>query len=168
MFNKFSKAIAERIADFNKKELKKEILGMRKRMYPADLSGLTDIFNIKKSRGGITDIEFVLQYLILTNPEYYYLLRGKRNEQIIKKLSNINKNIRDVKDNLIEGYYFLKKLELANQNISNVSNSQIILESDKLKSVLAFLELDPVPVLKKHLSKITKLNHRLFEIFFKQ
>ena len=140
---------------------------MRRKIYPADLSGLTDLFNIKKSRGGITDIEFVLQYLMLSNPEYFSSLKGKRNEQIIEKLS-INKSIRTRKENLIEGYYFLKKLELANQNIFNVSNSQIILESDKLNMVLTFMELNSLAALKNQLSRITKLNYTLFGIFFIQ
>jgi len=62
----------------------------------------------------------------------------------------------------------LKKLELANQNIFNVSNSQIILESGTLNRVLTFLELGSHSVLKNHLSKITKLNHTLFEILLKE
>ena len=167
LFNKFTKAITGEIARLNKKELKKNILEMRRKLYPADLSGLTELFNIKKSRGGITDIEFVLQYLILSNPKYFSSLKGKRNEQIIEKLS-INKSIRTRKENLIEGYYFLKKLELANQNIFNVSNSQIILESDKLNMVLTFMELNSLAALKNQLSRITKLNYTLFGIFFKQ
>jgi glutamate-ammonia-ligase adenylyltransferase len=168
LFNKFSRAIRRDIANLDKKILKKNILEMRNKLYPPDLSGLTEIFNIKKSRGGITDIEFILQYLMLSNHKYYFLLKGERDEQIIVKLSNVNKSISTRKDNLIEGYYFLKKLELANQNIFNVSNSQIILESGTLNRVLTFLELGSHSVLKNHLSKITKLNHTLFEILLKE
>ena len=80
----------------------------------------------------------------------------------------LNKNIRTRKKDLIEGYYFFKKLEIANQNIFNVSNSQIILGSDKLNMVSAFLELNSLAALKNQLSQITKLNYKLFEIFFKQ
>lgn len=168
LYNRFSKAIVKRIAGLNKKELKKNILEMRKKLYPPDLSGLTDIFNIKKSRGGITDLEFVLQFLMISNPEYYSLLKGKRNEQVIEKLSAIITKVRARKEKLIEGYYFLKKIELTNQNIFNITSSQIILEQNKIEPVLSFIELDSVSSLKNHLSKIAKLNYMLFDIFFKQ
>ncbi len=166
LFNKFSRAVTKRIGDLNKIDLKKNILEMRKKLYPKDLSVLTDIFNFKKSRGSITDIEFVLQYLILTDAKYYSLLKGKKNKQIIEKLSLTNKKINENKNDLIEGYNFLKKLELANQSIFNLSNSQIILEADNIEPILSFLKENSFTSLKNHLTKITKLNYKLFASFF--
>ncbi|MEM9242429.1 MAG: bifunctional [glutamate--ammonia ligase]-adenylyl-L-tyrosine phosphorylase/[glutamate--ammonia-ligase] adenylyltransferase [Pseudomonadota bacterium] len=47
------------------KKLKKEVISMHKRVTQADKKQARDIFNLKKSRGGMMDIEFIAQYLVL-------------------------------------------------------------------------------------------------------
>ena len=167
LFNKYLKSVIRQINNLDEKKLKKDILEMRRRLYPADFSGLSDIFDIKKGRGGIVDLEFVLQYQILSDSKLFSDLRGKRNKQVLETLSRTNKKIRLIKDELIIGYYFLKNLELANQSVFNINGSQIILEPDKLEQLLSFLQISSYNKLKTRLSKITKQNNKLFETFFK-
>ena len=167
LFNKYLKSVIKQINNLDENKLKKDILEMRRRLYPTDFSGLTDIFNIKKDRGGIVDLEFVLQYQILSDSKLFSDLRGKKNKQVLETLSKTNKKISLIKDELITGYYFLKNLEMANQSVFNISGSQIILEPDKLEQLLSFLQISSYSALKTRLSKITKQNNKLFATFFK-
>lgn len=47
--------------------LKKQVGDMRERMRNERLKFQTDLFDLKQSRGGIVDIEFLVQYLVLKN-----------------------------------------------------------------------------------------------------
>ncbi len=163
LFNKFVKAIDNRLSSLDKNELKKDILEMRKKTYPGDFSGLAEIFNVKKSRGGIIDIEFMLQFLILSNPKYYLSLRGKRNVQVIKNISKTNNNIKTQNSTLINDYYYLKNFELAIQSIFDTGNSQIVLGNDNLEQVISFLNIKSAKDFKNNLSKIIKFNNTLFK-----
>ena len=49
------------------KVLKKEVGDMRERMRNERLEYKKELFDLKQSRGGIVDIEFLVQYLILKN-----------------------------------------------------------------------------------------------------
>jgi [glutamine synthetase] adenylyltransferase / [glutamine synthetase]-adenylyl-L-tyrosine phosphorylase len=162
LFNNYLKALLKRINNLDSKKLREDILEMRKMLYPADFSGLSDIFNIKKSRGGIIDLEFVLQYQILSDSKLLSRLRGKKNKQVLETLSKTNKKFQVIKDEVISGYNFLKELELANQSVFNVNGSQIILNPDKLNILLSFMQISSYSALKMRLSKITKQNNKLF------
>ncbi len=69
LFTKFLGYVSARIKDEDKAKIKTEMIEMRKKTYPA--TQLTGNFNLKKGRGGLTDIEFVVQYLILCNPDLF-------------------------------------------------------------------------------------------------
>ncbi|SPY38349.1 glutamate-ammonia-ligase adenylyltransferase [Pasteurella canis] len=45
--------------------LKTDVISMREKMYEHLANTERDLFNIKTDRGGITDIEFIAQYLVL-------------------------------------------------------------------------------------------------------
>jgi glutamate-ammonia-ligase adenylyltransferase len=45
--------------------LRDEVLAMRKRMLDQHASGSEEVFDIKHDRGGLIDVEFIVQYLIL-------------------------------------------------------------------------------------------------------
>ena len=64
-FNKIRKEILTSKRDL--KNLKKEVGDMRERMRNDRLKYKKDFFDLKQSKGGIVDIEFLVQYLILNN-----------------------------------------------------------------------------------------------------
>ena len=64
-FNKVRKKILTSKRDV--KVLKKEVSDMRERMRDDRLKYKKDCFDLKQSKGGIVDIEFLVQYLILKN-----------------------------------------------------------------------------------------------------
>ena len=55
----------------DQKELQKEVASMRKRMQNELLNPEPGLFDIKQDSGGIVDIEFLVQYLVLLNAHSY-------------------------------------------------------------------------------------------------
>ena len=72
----------------NKAELQKQVLEMRERMRRELLKPEPGIFNLKQGRGGIVDIEFLVQYLVLLNSQKYpELLTWTDNVRLIQTLA---------------------------------------------------------------------------------
>ncbi len=73
-----------------KDKLQKEIIEMRKRMCQEHKSHDQDMFHIKQSPGGMVDIEFIVQYLVLLNAsEFIQLLDWSDNIRLLETLSSI-------------------------------------------------------------------------------
>ncbi len=55
------------------KTLREEVVAMREKMWRTQAQNETDppVFNLKKDQGGITDLEFIVQYLILAHAHQY-------------------------------------------------------------------------------------------------
>ncbi|HMT92361.1 bifunctional [glutamate--ammonia ligase]-adenylyl-L-tyrosine phosphorylase/[glutamate--ammonia-ligase] adenylyltransferase [uncultured Thiothrix sp.] len=55
-------------------QLRQEVVNMRQKMWDALGSKDQKVFNVKKDLGGITDIEFIVQYLILAHAHQHHAL----------------------------------------------------------------------------------------------
>lgn len=161
LFNGLIKSINEKIIEEDKEKIKMEMRNMRRKLYPSDLSSLTKLFNIKKSPGGILDIDFIVQFLMLTNPHLFKISRGKG---IIKTIENFIENNNDNKEfiSLKKNFIFLKTLELNNQNIYNNTTSLLTFNQGNLKIFAYKLEFKSNESLENHLTKIKKENQSLF------
>ena len=62
-------------------KLREEVLAMRQRMLDAHASNSTELFDIKQDPGGLVDVEFIVQYLILGH--------AHANERLCGNLGNI-------------------------------------------------------------------------------
>jgi len=72
----------------NKAKLQKQVLEMRERMRRELSRPEPGIFNLKQGRGGIVDIEFLVQYLVLLNSHKYpELLTWTDNVRLIQTLA---------------------------------------------------------------------------------
>ena len=105
------------------------MIEMRKKTYPAT-SQLNENFNLKKGRGGLTDIEFVIQYLILCNPDLFKKCSGNN---IIKNISILIKQKPGLSElkKLIDNFSFMKTVLISNQNIFNSTTS--VISEDEIK-----------------------------------
>ncbi len=162
IFSSLSTSIKRRMVKEKDEDLKREILDMRKRLYPKDISLIANFFHLKRSKGGIMDIEFILQYIILNNPRYYSICRGKgilKTISLIKKTSVYFNDLEELKSN----YTFLKTIALTNQNLFNSTRS--VLPSDKNK--LRILAKNAYKISENDFNKkiilITKYNFRTFQ-----
>ena len=130
LFNRFIGFVSDRIKIEDKSKIKTEMVEMRRKTYPATNHLTGNSFNIKKSRGGLTDIEFVIQYLILCNPDLFKKCCGNnaiKNIAILSKEKAALKEIKKLKDN----FSFMKFVELSNQNIFN--STLPIISQDEVK-----------------------------------
>ncbi|MBZ0201317.1 MAG: hypothetical protein K8H86_15720, partial [Ignavibacteriaceae bacterium] len=83
-FKKFAAFIKNRIEKEDHSVIKNEIAVMRKNMMPQTTVSFSNSFNLKKSSGGLADIEFLIEYFILCNPILYNKCRGKNISKSIK------------------------------------------------------------------------------------
>lgn len=130
LFNSFFSYYIQNLNQKDKELVKKEMFEMRKKLYP----GLDTSFNIKKSSGGLVDIDFIVSFLFLTNPDLLFERKGKGTSnsfEIIKKAPIKEINI----DQLEMNYFLLKQIELNNQLLFNSRISKIPTEEIKLKKL---------------------------------
>ena len=86
LFNSFFTYYIQTVKQKDKELVKKEMFEMRKKLYP----GLDTSFNIKKSSGGLADIDFIVSFLFLTNPDLLVERKEKvtsNSFELIKKVS---------------------------------------------------------------------------------
>ena len=161
LFNSLIKFINEKIAGKDNEKIKTEMRDMRRKLYPSDFSSLTKIFNIKKSPGGLLDIDFIVQFLMLTNPDLFKISAGKG---IIKTLENYIDNNNNNEDFVLlkKNFIFLKTLEFNNQNIYNNTTSSLTFNRGNLKIFAKKSGFDSNETFEKHLAKVKKDNHSLF------
>ncbi|MBK7632656.1 MAG: hypothetical protein IPJ23_18595 [Ignavibacteriales bacterium] len=156
-FNHYVKVIKEK----EKELIKKEMLDMRKKLYPiSDTS-----FNIKKSSGGLADIDFIISFLFLTNPDL--LLEQKKFGtnyyfNLIKKVSTKAINFDQIENN----FYVLKRIELLNQLIFNSKISKIPTDQMKLNKLAKECEFSNSNLLLKKLNEIKEQNKRFYQNIF--
>ena len=71
----------------DRKKLRDEVLEMRKKMREELLTSENDVFDIKQDTGGIVDIEFLVQYLVLSHAcDHEELLEWTDNVRLIQTL----------------------------------------------------------------------------------
>lgn len=159
LFSKLVRQIINKIKILDHSVVKKDIFEMRKKMYPVSILPSSDRFNIKKGRGGITDIEFIIQYLILCNPKIYNAVKGKG---IIKTISILKDDYPDIIV-MLSNYTFLKKLEITNQNIFNITQSLLWNDTTKTYILANQMGFSSIHNFNVKLSEVTSLNNSLFQ-----
>ncbi len=148
LYEEFTELISENIKRFEKEPLKTEINDMLKKVRKQGISGFGNIFNIKKSRGGILDLDFLTQYLHLSDKESFQMLAGRDIPGRLMFFTDILTQSQEIE----QAYAFLKETELVIQNLFNTNNS--ILPGDQVK--------------RKMIANGLKINLRDFEEKLKQ
>lgn len=143
LFNKFKKLIIARITIEKSETIRKEIKAMRKKSLPTGAMNQMNIINLKKSSGGIMDIEFSVQYLMLTTPKLFNKLLNACSEKKIFQLFAEETYLK-------ENYIFLKDLILRNQCI--FSSSGYLFKENEKENI----------IYKKDLHSILRTNNNLY------
>ncbi len=162
IFNSLTKSINLRIKSEDKALAKKEIIDMRKKLYPKIIGSIPGSFNIKKSRGGLSDIEFLIQSIILTGENLYLKYRAKNIIKIIELLEKSGEKFQNL-NSLKSNFIFLKNLEFSVQNIFNSTLSVLPSSEDKKLMVSTFLEFESKKKFQNYLDKVCKVNYTIFE-----
>lgn len=164
LFNQLLMVFNERVRVTNHSIIKKEINEMRKKML--SVSGISDSTNIKKSAGGIIDLDFILAYYLLTNSNLAGKLTGSGTEKVVNALS-LEKRIDFDFKLLFNSYIFLKKLELTIQNTFDTRTSRLPADHQRLKMLSAFLGYENISLFQKEFNTAVQENMKLFKQVFK-
>lgn len=149
----------------DKANVKKEMLEMRKKLISQDsLSGST---NIKKCSGGLTDIDFLIAYHLLTDSRLLKKCIGKGTDNSLKILSLDKQKSGDYKL-LADNFRKLKEIELANQNIFDSRTPKIPVDEVKLRQLAEFLFYKNPKSFRAELNKILQNNLIIFKKIFDQ
>ncbi|MFM2344965.1 MAG: hypothetical protein RLZZ210_1577 [Pseudomonadota bacterium] len=98
-------------AEKDKNKLKQEIIAMRSKI-SQEKKYQTELFNLKYSVGGMIDIEFVVQYLILAyGKEYDDLLNNLGNVKLLEIASNHGLIAKDVANNAANAYKYYRRMQ---------------------------------------------------------
>jgi glutamate-ammonia-ligase adenylyltransferase len=161
LFGRFLSIIKKRIEQEDKAGINRQITEMRKKLYPASYSSIAANINLKKSRGGITDIEFVLQAIILKNPDIYKLVAGKTTSKVLSVISE-KKGYSDLLG-LIDNFRFIKNLALQNQSIFNTLTTVLPPDERKMKTLALRCGFHSPAELMNKLNNIMKINQSIFD-----
>ncbi len=163
LFKQLLQAFDERLRVTNYSTLNKEIFEMRKKMLSS--TGISESTNLKKSAGGIIDLDFIIAFYLLTNPDIAINNVGAGIEKTVNTLS-LEKRIRTDLKLLYKNHTFLKRTELAIQNIYCTSTGRIPVDSLKLKMLSVFLGYENPGSFLKGLNGVLQYNAKLFKQVF--
>jgi glutamate-ammonia-ligase adenylyltransferase len=92
-------------------DLKRKVLEMREKMLEAHPNS-GELFDVKHDRGGIIDVEFVVQYLILGHAwEHHELTRNIGNIALLKLASNLGLISRETGERALRAYRQFRRIQ---------------------------------------------------------
>lgn len=165
LYNSFLEVIRERLGSLDQQRVNADLIEMRQKMEKlvnsTPQANYKNYFNIKKSRGGLIDIEYSLQRLILTDKYLFDECLGKNTIDILNTLKN--KLSESTQQRILKNYIFLKNLEITSQVMFN-NNSSVLPLDDKKRSVLAHkLNFKNIREFEIALNEIIKSNKLFFD-----
>lgn len=110
----------------NPNELRQEVISMREKMRSHLAKGNAENIDLKQDEGGIADIEFIVQFMLLAHTqEHDELARWTDNVRILKDLARLNLISTDAADNLTQAYleyrHCAHRLALQNETMINAN-----------------------------------------------
>ena len=124
LFNSFLNLIIKEITKADTKKIKNDMIEMRKKLLPSFGISQTKLFDIKKNRGGISDIEFICHYFLFRNKLVSRKFFSLSLNKIIKEIKKTGEE-ESINIDLAENFEFLKQIEILNQVISGNNSSKI-------------------------------------------
>lgn len=158
IFYQLKKEMVLRVYSENNDKIKKEISDMLKKSYR---ESLFSSFNIKRNQGGIIDLEFLIQYFLLTNKSLYGPMLGKSFISIINFFNKLNLIPSQELCVIKENYLFYKELILNLQTLFDQSQTNIPNDELKLKLLSYKINFKSVVLLKDKIEEVKKYNHSL-------
>ncbi len=103
--------------------LRNEVREMREKMWQQS-PHQTDLFHLKTDRGGITDIEFIAQYLVLANaPHYPQLAKWSDNVRIFESLMQVGNILSEENCRYLTHCYTTLRNRIHHQNLMGLPAS---------------------------------------------
>lgn len=161
LFNELTGFICESACNLKEDLIRNEIKQMNKKIQNELINYGESSFNIKKDSGGLTTIDFIIDIILLTNHNLLKSFIGESRVHVFNSLSRSRKYI-DTKP-LIKGYKILKLVDLAIQNIFDVSNSFVPKSEEKRILLANWLKSKQRILLENDLKNSISVNKGLFK-----
>ncbi len=161
LFNSLKETVIETAGNFSSEMIKSEIKLMDKKIKAELMSFSDSSFNVKKQTGGLATIDLILDSIILTDRELLTSCFGKKRVDLFSLLSR--GELRTELKILANNFKTLKLIELAIQNIFDVSNSVVPKNEEKRSALSNWLKLKHRILLSEKLNYIIKTNNQLFK-----
>lgn len=158
LFNNFMNTFADRVQQIDIQYFRNEIRQMRVKMISSEETG----FHIKRSKGGLLDIDFIVSYLILTNISNSFSLIGKSLDEKLQML----KSYFEDKDILLRNYKFLKTVELNVQSITDSRTNKLPIDFLQIKKISLQTGFEKEKDFTNKFNSITLMNIDLFKKIF--
>ena len=162
LYNRMINRLLQKLKTMNKNIIRKDLIEMRKKLYPPQISGFKGNLNLKKSPGGLSDLDFSFQYILLTHPDLFRQFLGKSFlyfKEKSKMVPAIIQKIIKIRDN----YLFIKNLEIANQVLFNSALTSLPPDEGKKKLLSSFLGYQFVKVFENELNKVINSNKSFYQ-----
>ncbi len=157
LFEELIKSFITRVNNTEQKQLRDEINQMRMKLIVSEETG----FNIKRSKGGLTELDFLISYFILKNISGFSNLIGK---SVYDKLNSLSHFITAEDSDIIkENYSFLKMIELNVQNIFDMRTAKLPIDNLQLKKLSLQSGFRSAEELIHHFNKTISSNIKLFK-----
>ena len=164
LYNSLIRVFISRLKSLDQSFINKEMTEMRKKLSAG--TNLSSAVDIKKSSGGLTDIDFLVAYLLLTNNNIVKKCIGSGTEESIKILS-LDKQIKIDFDHLAAHFKALKNIELANKNLFDSKTSRISDDDIKLRKLSLFLGFKDQKSFSDELNNLLIINSKIYSEVFK-
>jgi len=165
LFETFMNSAIERITSEKSKTILSEMKDMRKKIIP-DLSPEFHTIDLKKSSGGLTDVEYLIHYLILSDPQLVRLAYGKPFIKTMEIVKNIFKPGIDL-EKLSDCCYFLKQIIILNQLFFSASGTKILTDEEHILPLVQFLKIKSTADLIKRIDETMKTIRSLSNKYLK-
>ena len=120
-----------------------------------------NLVDLKKNPGGLSDVEYVAHYLLLSTPESTFQFIGSSIPVIINELSTKSEH-KKVLNELADNYIFIKNLEVFNQLAFSSTSSKITDDGNRYNKLARLMELESGTSLKKKLNSVFQFNRESF------
>ena len=160
LFNNLVISFIKRAKELTKEEISKNISEIRAKSlssFPAEMN----LIDLKKNPGGLSDVEYIAHYLLLTGNSKLKEFIGKSIPEILISFKENKKVLKELADN----YIFLKKIEIFNQLAFNVSSSKINDDEKRYNKLAQIMKFENGDVLKVKLNSALKFNRERFPEF---
>lgn len=120
-------------------KLRTEVFSMRKKMHDANINR-SDLFDLKQDAGGMIDIEFIVQFLVLKYANQYpELTANKGNIALLKRCGELGLIDLQLANQTSDAYRLFRKLQhgirLQGEDRARVENERVSTEANATKAL---------------------------------
>lgn len=159
LFKEFKEMIIKHLQRFTIREIKDEIRKMHASYIKQQANVLSSGINIKKDRGGLATIDFILQFIILCDHSLLKKLFGSGYKKIFSSLTPVISEADELRCNFEK----LKFTELCIQTIFGTKSVSLNSDKEKKLSINRFLAKDETESIETLIKNILKYNYQLFD-----